>query len=51
MADDKIVLMGDSINEFTPKNFTFFKKPLDSILTTHNRMVFVKKNKSDAAML
>ena len=27
MADDKIVLMGDSINEFTPKNFTFFKKP------------------------
>ena len=27
MADDKVVLMGDSINEFTPKNFTFFKKP------------------------
>ena len=27
MPDDKIVLMGDSINEFTPKNFTFFKKP------------------------
>ena len=27
MADDKIFLMGDSINEFTPKNFTFFKKP------------------------
>ena len=27
MADDKIVLMGDSINEFIPKNFTFFKKP------------------------
>ena len=27
MADDKIVLMGDSINEFTTKNFTFFKKP------------------------
>ena len=27
MPDDKIVLMGDSIKEFTPKNFTFFKKP------------------------
>lgn len=27
MADDKIALMGDSIKEFTPKNFTFFKKP------------------------
>ena len=27
MADDKIILMGDSIKEFTPKNFTFFKKP------------------------
>lgn len=23
----KLILMGDSINEFTPKNFTFFKKP------------------------
>ena len=22
-----IVLMGDKINEFTPKNFTFFTKP------------------------
>ena len=27
MPNDKIVLMGDAINEFTPKNFTFFKKP------------------------
>lgn len=25
--DSGIVLMGDSIQEFTPKNFTFFKKP------------------------
>jgi hypothetical protein len=27
MSDNKITLMGDSIEEFTPKNFTFFKKP------------------------
>lgn len=27
MTDDQIILMGDSIKEFTPKNFTFFKKP------------------------
>lgn len=27
MADNGIVLMGDSIQEFTPKNFTFFTKP------------------------
>ena len=26
-TDSGIVLMGDSIQEFTPKNFTFFKKP------------------------
>ena len=26
-TDSEIVLMGDSIQEFTPKNFTFFKKP------------------------
>ena len=27
MADNQIVLMGDSIKEFMPKDFTFFKKP------------------------
>ena len=27
MDNDQIILMGDSIKEFTPKNFTFFKKP------------------------
>ena len=27
MTDDQIILMGDSIKEFTPNNFTFFKKP------------------------
>ena len=27
MPNSDIVLMGDSIKEFTPKNFTFFKKP------------------------
>ena len=27
MADNGIILMGDSIREFTPKNFTFFTKP------------------------
>lgn len=27
MSNSDIVLMGDSIKDFTPKNFTFFKKP------------------------